>query len=576
MYNQTQTVVTQNPGEVINWLSEDWSEAEQALSQLDERHQLQIQVNEGLAEALHEIENLREQFSATECASLIEQCKNSVIETITRQFGLASMFLNARDGGSVTTAHNFEKGVTSTDEDAAKYAQWKNVQKEGEFGKVRTNHYNPVHNAKDNVRKTALPDGNNEVLDQYTGKKIPFSGDGLDRAELDHIVSVKEIEFDAKAHLSMSIEERAKLACSAGNYAFTSKSANSSKGANNLTEWSTSDKGKELGVDPELAKKEDKKAREYVFGNINAATAKKYRKELLETGAKDAANQAKYTVLGIVMRDVVQMIFVEVHVTLKNRGTESFQDVFKRFKTALQKGIAKIQEEWKENLKDVGLSALTAFLSNIVVFAINLFMTTLKKIVSMIRAGFVSLVQAIRILANPPKGMPAEEVRYQALKILIAGIIGAASLGLSAGIEKLLQTGTGPLIPLMMMPLPFSDGQTVSDAIAVTLSGLVGGLLTTIVLFYMDKFHNQNKQEKLQFQLVNQSGVVVQYELAQTWLCLDDAYRTLDNIAVDYVFFLRDEVYEVITDSAAKADAAFDRLTAAMENLEQLTTTRRI
>jgi hypothetical protein len=574
MYNQTQTVVTQNPGEVINWLSEDWSEAEQALSQLDERHQLQIQVNEGLAEALHEIENLREQFSATECASLIEQCKNTVIETITGQFGLASMFLNARDGGNVTTVHNFETAhkfegkVLVTDEDKAKYAQWKNVKNPDEYLKVRVKHYNPVHK-KEREKKQSQ---NMEVLDRYTGKKIPFSG-----ADLDHIVPIVEIERNAKAHLSMSIEERVKLACSDGNYAITSRSGNESKNDENLTDWSKkSETARELGVDPELARKEDKKAREYVFDNINAATAKKYTKELLETGTKDAANQAKYAVLGIVMRDVVQMIFEEVHVTLKNRGTESFQDVFKRFKTALQKGIAKIQEEWKENLKDVGLSALTAFLSNIVVFAINLFATTLKKLVSMIRAGFVSLVQAIRILANPPKGMPAEEVRYQALKILTAGIIGAASLGLSAGIEKLLQTGTGPFIPLMMMPLPFSDGKTVSDAIAVTLSGLVGGLLTTIVLFYMDKFHNQNKQEKLLFQLVNQSGVVVQYELAQTWLCLDDAYRTLDNIAVDYVFFLRDEVYEVMTDSAAKADAAIDRLTAARENLEQLTTTRRI
>jgi len=557
-----QEVAEMNTNEVVNWLSEDWEAMEQELSQVDEARQLRVQVNEGLSNALHEMQNLREQFSDKECASLVELCKNTVIETIVGQFGLAGMFLNARDGGSVTTAHNFEKGVTSTEEDAGSYAQWKNVtETPGEYGKTRKEHHNPVHNKE----RPKYPPGT-KVIDQYTGKEIL-----AEHVNIDHIVPIKEIENNAKAHLAMSVEERAKLACSDQNYATTSASANKSKGAKGATEWATtSEKAKELGVDPEKVKELDKKATKYVMGNIDKATAKKYTKELLSTGGKDAANQAAYSVIGIVMRDVVQLIFVEVHLTLEKRGTESFQEVFNRFKTRLQDGIAKIKENWKDNLLEVGLGALTSFLSNIVIFVINLLWTTLKKIVSMIRAGFVSLVQAIKLLAHPPENMPIEEVRYQALKVLTAGIIGAASLGLAAAIEKLLQA-TG--IPLMYMPIPFidSESRTVSDAIAVTLSAMVGGLLTTVVIYYMDKFRDQGKQERLQFQLVNQSGVVVQYELAQTWLCLHDAYRTLDNIAVEYVYMLR-EAKDVIDDSGRKADAAIDRVAQARQRLEQLKT----
>lgn len=45
-------------------------------------------------------------------------------------------------------------------------------------------------------------------------------------------------------------------------------------------------------------------------------------------------------------------------------------------------------------------AGLTAFLSNIVIFVINLFFTTLKKLVSIIRAGFVSLCRAVKFLAS--------------------------------------------------------------------------------------------------------------------------------------------------------------------------------
>jgi hypothetical protein len=92
------------------------------------------------------------------------------------------------------------------------------------------------------------------------------------------------------------------------------------------------------------------------------------------------------------------------------------------------------------------------------------------------------------MLTNPPEGMDREGANYQALKILTAGLIGAASLGLSACIEKLLQP-IPVLQPLMMFPIPSfgKKPRTVNGILSVTISALAGGLLTTIVLYFMDK-----------------------------------------------------------------------------------------
>lgn len=48
-----------------------------------------------------------------------------------------------------------------------------------------------------------------------------------------------------------------------------------------------------------------------------------------------------------------------------------------------------------------------------------------------IRAGFTSLWQAVKIITNPPKDIPKEDIYYEASKIMVIGLISAtAMLGL--------------------------------------------------------------------------------------------------------------------------------------------------
>lgn len=508
-----------------NLMNENFDEMKLQLDTITNGELLRIEIDENLEEAITELNSLKEQYSQRDSATLLQLCKDNVIETITSQFGLASLFINSQDGGNVTTTHNFEKGITATKGDEQKYNSWQEMKaKKWDDVRKETGYDKPLPKMRKEAFQTK-----EVIIDEYTGRPLPKDG----RAQLDHIVSASEIENKSSANLFMTPEERAKMATNEKNLAWTEGSANQSKGKEKMSDWlgkvdkkTGETKAEKYGIDKEMAMAKDKEARKFVNKTVTIEATKKYTKELLSTGGKDAAMMAAYSALGVVLRDLAQGIMIEVRLTFEQKGQESFKEIFTRFKNRLQEILSGLRRKWKDIFKGSLEAGITAFLSNIVVFVINLFFTTLKKIVSMIRAGFVSLCQAVKLLANPPADMPKEEVQYQALKILTAGIIGAASLGLGAVIEKGLQAIPG-LQPLMMFPIPSwgKEPRTVSDVLSVTLSALAGGLMTTVVLYFMDKCMASAKHDKLQIQLIAQSGVVVQCEVAKTWCTMDDAYK---------------------------------------------------
>ncbi len=557
--------------EEIDFLTTNHDEIMEELEEISKRELLKIEINEGLETALKELQELKDQWTEGDCATLLELCKDNVIETITGQFGLASLFVDARDGGSVTTSHNFKKGIVASDADKQKYDKyiennsgqkdWNSVRKGGGYD-------DPLPGKRKAEFQTK-----EVIIDAYTGKELPKDG----RAHLDHVVSAKEIESNHKAHLFLSPEERAQMATQEANLAWTSAPANQSKGDKDLKKWVSQEdkktglsKAEKFGIDEKKALEVDKTARRAIKGDINKAAIKKYSTELLQTGGKDAAKMAAYSALGVVLRDLVQGVMIEIRVTFQERGNESFKQIFERFKKRLAEILEDLKHKWKDIFKGSLEAGLMAFLSNILVFIINLVASTLKKMVSMIRAGFVSLVQAVKILANPPAGMSIEDVRFQALKVLTAGLIGAASMGLSAGIEKLLQSIPG-LGPFMMFPIPSigSEPRTISDILAVTFSALAGGVLTTIVLYFLDKIQEGGKKTRLQIQLVNQSGVVVNYKIAQTWFALDDGYRFLAaNVSSAAKTFT--EAGAVLIDSSEKTDGTIGDFEKTIERLRKI------
>jgi hypothetical protein len=571
---KTSKVDHQNLGVTMEFLADEKVLARQNyalilddLAEVSTSDPIRIQLNEELEIALKELETLHDKFSASDSEQLLVLCKNTVIESITGQFGLASVFVTAKDGGSSTTPHNFDQGITATDGDKQRHEtykanndgskKWKEVRKDGGYDRGF-----PTRRTKDFQTRDVIIDG-------YTGKPLPKDG----QAQIDHIVSAKEIESKSTNHLYFDKESRAKLATDESNTTYTAASANQSKGGDPMKVFldkktkSGETKAEKYGIDRDMATSKDDEARRFFQVEMTVAAVKKHSKELIATGGADAAMVAAYTALGAILRELTQAVFEEVHITFRQRGDESLKEIGARFQTRTEALLKNLKDKWKDILSGGIEAGITAFLSNIVVFIINIFFTTLKKLVAIIRAGFVSLCQAVKILAYPPSGMTKDEANYQALKVLTAGLIGAASLGLNAAIEKLLQAVPG-LQPLMMFPVPFLGGEptTVSEILATTLSAMAGGLLTTVALYFMDKAQNAAKNDKLQIQLVAQSGVVLQYKISQTWFVLGDAYYFLHTSIAEGARLCL-QTRQVLKDINQETSAAVDGLSKAVDKL---------
>ncbi len=73
-----------------------------------------------------------------------------------------------------------------------------------------------------------------------------------------------------------------------------------------------------------------------------------------------------------------------------------------------------------------------------------------------IRAGFISLYQAVKIIINPPKNMPKDEIYFEASKIFVSGMISAISMLRSKMIHKFLLPIPGFNV-FLSLPNPFTN-----------------------------------------------------------------------------------------------------------------------
>lgn len=545
------------------YFNKDFSKTEKELNELFDHKSLKIELTDGLQNTLDELSNLHSKLPENQTSTLLHLCEASAISAITSQFGLASLIIDARDGGSVTTVHNFEKGITANEADAARYSDMI-ANRNGKYLEVR----NKVGYDKPLVkRRNEALQNEAIIIDEYTGRNLPKYG----RVHLDHIVSVKEIESSVSANLALSPEERAKIAADKENLALIDGSINQSKGSDEMKVFLNKEdkktgqrKAEKFGIDEQKAMQKDKKARKFVYGEIDKAKVKKYSKELLTTGCKDITKIMAYTVIGVAMREIAQGAITEIKLAFKQRGKESFGEIWVRFKTRMSEILDSLKSKWKDLVAGSIEEGLTSFISNLGVFLINVFATTLKRFVAMIRAGFVSLKEAVKILVNPPRGLDKDEVGYQAVKVLTAGLIGALSLGLSEAIDKFLLS-IPVLTPIFSFIVPVI-GKSVGDIVSACLSAILGGVLTTIVIYFMDKLHSQSKADKIQIQLVTKSGEISAYQVALSWVALSEAY---DEFFVDVKQSITKlaNTIRIVRDSSQETSMAVSNFIDKMQNL---------
>jgi hypothetical protein len=449
--------------------------------------------------------DFKEKFNDQMFNKLVSDCKKDIINSIVTPFGLGKVVAAYdKTGGNVDTIHNvrnkdfvdsdgtvYKDGVYATDTAKEQYEN---------RGQYDSDKYHKDKNFIDINRTQSAQKKDGKAVDYITGKKIDRNG----KADLDHIVSAKEIHDDAGRVLANI--DGTELANTNENLKLTDSSVNRSKKADTMEQFIdrknenikkidtlkskdnlTQKEQHELAkleklqkVDDKRALKEDSEARDKQNKKINKEyyTSESFIKNNISTGAVEGAKMGTQQALGLIITEFFTAVFDEIIDIYKNGFSNGFDN--DKFFTILKERLKKISIRVSEKWRDVAIAFkdgfISGFISNLVTTVINMFVTTGKRVVRIIREGIFSLFRAVRLLLFPPENMTYEEAMHEAKKLLATGLI--VSLGVIAEeYIDLLIKGTAVLEPF-------------SDILTSIFVGAITGLSITMVVYYIDKKKN--------------------------------------------------------------------------------------
>jgi hypothetical protein len=493
--------------------------------ELNEKYDFNCDTDVSDEEADELLSILEKEFDTKKFDNLLKSCKKDILSSIIGPFGLGFLVAKLdKNGGNVTTNHNFEQGVTATKEDAVRYSEWMKSKskfnrdpydydpKLNRYGEIVTNKNGEQVKVQFNSTKKKeiynnKKDGD-KIVDGYTGKTLGVKENNQIKKDaqidLEHITSVKGIEVDSKNHLfaegsntEARQKDRVDLARNDNNLTLIEGSMNSSKGDKDLKLWAEKQNSKDPSktnaeyyeIDPELINKEYKKSKKLIKHHQISRQFKKQGKEILTTGSKEGLKMGTQQALGLVLFEFFDAAFDELQDIYKNSFDNGFEDktFFIIFKERLSRIAQRVAKKWKDACKAFADGFIFGFLSNLVTVIINMFIRTGKRVVRIIREGFFSLLKAIKLICFPPENMTPPQAAHEASKLVAAGIVIVGGIAIEQNIDNMIKTA--PLLE------PFADLLT-----TILIGGLTG-LSTTFIVYAIDKIDvfkvNDNEKHEI-------------------------------------------------------------------------------
>lgn len=403
-----------------------------------------------MSHGIHELKQQRLQ-------KLFADCQQQVVSQIIGPFGLSSAMFEDRNGGNVTTLHNFSRDDADyiADKDKSSYEQSKKDYDRNEYS-------DPTFAKKSKEHRAKGKDG-------YTGKDC-----APENMDLDHVTSLKTISQNKKVHLALEtgngLEKVKEMANSDENLVTTHKSINRSKGEGSVDDLQER-KGEEFELDPELVAEAKKKSEKHIASTIDTALLKKQSVELLQTGGKQAATMSVRQALGLLLTELVNGLFNEFKLLI-SEGVRDGNTLFGEIRQRLTRIIESVAKKIPDAIGQTFQGGISGFMSNLLTFLINNFVSTAKRFVTVIREGLLGLFRAFKIIFFPPKHMTSDQALQEGLKILTTVLF--TSLG-----QLLNET-----VVTFMTTVPFL--KPFADLITPVLIGIMTGLLSAFLAYQID------------------------------------------------------------------------------------------
>lgn len=412
-------------------------------------------------------------------SSIFQQYEKVVIDSLITSFGL-DFLVRDQHGGDVDTIHNVRRigqdELMGYKNSANKSAYNNRPAYDASSYHAGGNFQQAKHKARETWQETYK-----DIDDQYQSGKIGFYGHAKavspeKKAELDHIVECKS-NHDDRGRVLSGLSGQI-LADDPVNFAWTNKSLNASMGAwaKNKNERYRKEHGCDAPMEmvdikayvnehPELDSQTKAnllahydKARKAYDAKINRAyyTSKSFFRDTTFAVAKTAYK------MGI--REVLGLVFSEIWFSVKDvikEGRKTGESLFRSIGEGVKQGLSNAKLRYKELMDRFLTGAIAGALSSLTTTLCNIFFTTAKNLVRILRQSWASLVSAIKILLFNPDCLPLGERIRAAAKILATGasvvagtmvsdLIANTAVGVIPIIGTIVQTFCGTLLTGIM------------------------------------------------------------------------------------------------------------------------------
>ncbi len=418
---------------------------------------------------------------------MFQQYERVIVDSLITSFGL-DFIVRDQHGGDVDTIHNVRQ--IGKDE----LMKYKNSANETVYD--NRGNYDPIsyhkggnfqatkHAAREEWQRSF-----DDLEDEYTGGKVIFgtskSIPSNRRAELDHIVECKAIHDDRGRALS-GIDGTA-LANSNDNFAWTNKELNASMGAwarqkndRYRREYGCDAPMDEVGIQayinehPELDATTKKNLLSH-YEKAKKAYDEKINQAYYTSPAffRDSATAAAKTGAIVGIKQALGLVFSEIWFAVRDAikaGKENGQSLLKSIGEGIKRGFENAKKRYKELFERFVSGAVSGVLSSLTTTLCNIFFTTAKNVVRLIRNAWSSFVEATKILLFNPDNLPFGERLRAAAKVLATGASVVAGVMVSELIGK-TALGTIPIV---------------GDIVQTFCGTLVSGILSCTFLYLLD------------------------------------------------------------------------------------------
>lgn len=200
--------------------------------------------------------------------------------------------------------------------------------------------------------------------------------------------------------------------------------------------------------------------------------------------AKDVTKAAGKIGITMGIRQTLGFVFMEIWFAVKKEFQEIRQSakmgcaaICEAIANGLKKGIESAKDKYKEMLAKFKEGFLAGALSSITTTICNIFFTTAKNIIRIIRQCWASLVQALKILFLNPDNLPLGERIRAVAKVLATGASVVVGTIVTDAVQK---------TPLGTMPV-------IGDIVSTFCGVFVTGIMSCTLLFFLDRNKLVNK-----------------------------------------------------------------------------------